>query len=88
MSSPENISDALFWSQLPLAIFATLVVLALAWVVHRVTDQRRDPDPRDQRQRSGDGGTNTYDASSRSATTISVGEVNISAPKVPRPSDP
>jgi hypothetical protein len=86
MSPPENISDPLFWSQLPLAIFAALVVLAFAWVVHRITEQRRDPDPRDQRQRSGDGGANTYDASSHSATTFTNnGEINIGARKMPGP---
>ena len=87
MSTSESISDPLFWPLFLAAFVTVVVVLAFVWVVHRITTPRPEP-PRDQRQRAGDGGVNHYDASSHSATTISVGEVNIGAPKMPGPSAP
>lgn len=63
MSSPESISDPLFWPWFLFAAVMVVVVLAFTWVVHRITTPRPEPPPRDQRQRSGDGGVNLYDAS-------------------------
>lgn len=76
MSSPGNFSD-LFWA---FVIFAGVMV----WVIHRITGQRREPDPRDQRQRAGAQGTNIYDASSHVSKTLSFtnnGELHLGVPK-------
>lgn len=80
---PLDNSSQLFWA---FVVFAAVMV----WVVHRVTDPRRnspprDPDPRDQRQHVGGQGSNIYDASTHTHTsnTINVGEVNVNSPRLP-----
>lgn len=80
--APHN-SDPLFWPWFLFAVVMVVVVVAFTWVVHRLTTPRPEPPPRDLRQRSGDGGANLYDASTHTATTIQVRDINVGVPRTP-----
>ena len=70
----ENFSD-LFWAY---------VIFAGVMVFYRVTERRREPEPREQRQLADGHGSNTYDASRTSRSTlINNGEINIGTPRLP-----
>lgn len=78
---PEHVSDPLFW---PLLFIATIVaVFAVAMVAVVKVLARRETDPRDQRQHAGERGSNIYDASSHSSTTIGELKVNLNSPRLP-----
>lgn len=79
VTSPENFSDLLFW---PLVIFAAVVaIFVIGFVVTVVVLTRRSPGH--HRQVAGHEGTNTYDASSHTTTTITVDKINVNSPRLP-----
>lgn len=87
MSSPESISDPLFWPWFLFAAVMVVVVLAFTWVVHRITTPRPELPPRDLRQDGGDRAKNVYDASSHSKPRTRIensGTINVNVAR-PRP---
>lgn len=76
MSPPESISDPLFWPLVIFAVTAAIFVVGIVTIV--VVLARRSPGHHPQL--AGHGGSNSYDASSHTSTTIKVDKININSP--------